>query len=74
MNNMMMISTCIIIAAIFTIMSNSYGIQCYNDNDDYKNNHESKFGFTVFCLILAIFALIGGGAGIVLSYRGGMKI
>lgn len=66
---MMLLSALVTLAAIFTIASNSIGVQCYNDNDKYKEENKSKFGFTVFCLILAILALIGGGAGMVLAFR-----
>ena len=68
-HSMMYLSIIVIVAAIFTLASTSIGVQCYNDNNEYKKSNYSKFGFTVFCLVLSIFALIGGGAGMVLAYR-----
>lgn len=67
--SMMYLSIIVTIAAIFTIASTSIGVECYNHNTDYKGDNKNKFGFTVFCLVLSILALIGGGAGMVLAYR-----
>ena len=68
-NLMMYLSIIVVIVAIFTIASTSIGIQCYNENTYYKTDNKKKFGFTVFCLIVSIFALIGGGGGLFLAYR-----
>ena len=67
--SMMYLSIIVTIAAIFTLASTSIGVECYNNNADYKGDNKKKFGFTVFCLVLSILALIGGGAGMVLAYR-----
>ena len=66
---MMFISVIVTIAAILTVASNSIGVQCYNNNETYKKDHESKFRFTVLCLVLAIIGLICGGAGMIMAYR-----
>ena len=66
---MMMLAFIVALAGLFTLLSNVYSIQCYNDHDSYKQDHEKKFGFTVVCLVLAIIALICGSAGMVMAYR-----
>ena len=68
-HSMMYLSIIVTLTAIFTLAANAISVECYNNNNDYKTDNKKKFGFTVFCLVLSIFALIGGGAGMVLAYR-----
>ena len=70
MNGMMMlISILIVLVSIIMIASNAFGVECYNVNEDYKKDHEKKFRFTLFSLVVAIIGLIIGSIATFKSFK-----
>jgi di/tricarboxylate transporter len=48
----------ICIASIISAISNTFGVQCYNNNKEYKNNNISNYNFMITTVVFSIFAAI----------------
>ena len=53
-----------IIACIFSIASTAIGIEAYNKNITWKNDHKTHFNFLIVNLIVAIAVLVLALAGL----------
>ena len=67
--NLTLTAVFLFIVCVISIATCSIGIQAYNDNPGYKNNHETNYKFLVYCLVGAIIVLIMS-MGVMYASRG----
>lgn len=58
-----------IIACIFSIASTAIGIQSFNENESWKNEHKPNFNFLIINLVVAIVVLLLSSVGLVLHLK-----
>jgi uncharacterized BrkB/YihY/UPF0761 family membrane protein len=58
-----------VIASIFSIASTSIGIQSFNKNKQWKDDHTSNYGFLVVSLIVSILILLLSFVGLYFYFK-----
>ena len=60
MNKFLYTSILLIITAICGIAVSSIGTECYDQNQEFKENHKSNYNFIVSFLVFNIFMCLSG--------------
>ncbi len=47
----------------------SIGMECYNNNDAWKNSHKSNHNYLIAAIVLPIAMIIAAGISIYLDYK-----
>ena len=58
-----------VIACIFSIASTAIGIEAFNSNITWKNNHKGNFNFLVINLVVSIIVLLLAFVALFLYFR-----
>jgi hypothetical protein len=58
-----------IVACIFSIASTAIGIQAFNENLSWKDEHKSNFTFLIINLVVSILVLLLSFVGLFLHFK-----
>ena len=58
-----------ILICIALLATASIGMECYNNNDAWKNSHTSNYNYLIAAIVLPIAMIIAAGISIYLDYK-----
>ena len=58
----LIVASLLVIAGIFAIATSSIGVQCYNENEKFKEGRQPNFIFMIVTLVSAILMISSGSS------------